>query len=408
MALVGALAATSAFAQDLIVPSGTSMTYDTSAGGPLVLGRFEIEENATLVVTGARPFTVVAADVRIDGTLQASGVDSPGVLTLNTTNVPELGASGVAGGGSGGVGSPAVAQSSPAGGPGWSAYDLAAGVSNGGGGGGESTFNPMSSMSGARRGAGGGGGALAADRPAVPGAPFAPENIGLIAHGGMDGSPLGFGAQSGTPVAQGGASGTPLFSDGDPTNDFWGRMLVGGTVRVGEVRRPEPGRGGGAGGDAINSTVFPPTPFTASGDEKGAGGGGGGGLVAIAARRVVIGSTGQILANGGAGGGGENTIFFDRIGGGSGGGSGGWIILDALEIDLSEAGSESIQAIGGRGGVGRHNVFDQEGAGGNGGPGVIQLHTPSGGMGEIVLGSGASLSDIATPGPYVLLPALRP
>jgi len=167
------------------------------------------------------------------------------------------------------------------------------------------------------------------------------------------------------------------------------------------------GRGGGAGGDASLGATFPGALFQPGGDEKGAGGGGGGGLLLVNARVIRVGPTGSVRADGGDGGGGENTFFFDRIGGGSGAGSGGWIILQALQFDLSAAGPDALRALGGRGGRGRNDVHDVQGAGGNGGPGVIQLHTPDGTPGALRLPAGLGLADLTAPDAVVLLPALR-
>ena len=122
----------------------------------------------------------------------------------------------------------------------------------------------------------------------------------------------------------------------------------------------------------------------------------------------MIGPSGALRADGGEGAGGENSLFFDRVGGGSGGGSGGWLVLDALQIDLRLASHDAITALGGRGGEGRNNLHDVVGAGGNGGPGVIQLHVPSGTSGEILLRPGVSLGESPAPRSHVLLPILRP
>ena len=94
------------------------------------------------------------------------------------------------------------------------------------------------------------------------------------------------------------------------------------------------------------------------------------------------------------------------VGGGSGGGSGGWIVLEALEIDLSQAGAAAITALGGRGGPGRNNAHDVVGAGGNGGPGVVQLHTPSGTAAELLLPAASDVGDLTSPDGVVLLPVL--
>lgn len=204
--------------------------------------------------------------------------------------------------------------------------------------------------------------------------------------------------------------------------------------------------GGGAGGEASFSTLGRDA-------RRGAGGGGGAlamsqpvaanpldpanrGLVATAGFDGGGAGTGAIGQSGPASGGaaglpvfidgnGDNDFWGRRLapagivvgearrpvaggGGGSGGGSGGWIVLDALQIDLRLASHDAITALGGRGGEGRNNLHDVVGAGGNGGPGVIQLHVPSGTSGEILLRPGVSLGELTAPRSHVLLPILRP
>ena len=405
VALLATAAAPSGFAQDLVVPSGTIFVYDTDVLGSAQLRLLDIQSGAILLVRGSRPFSATAAEVRIDGILDASGLDSQGVGTLNTTNQPEPGAEGVGGGGSGGVGSPLMTQSSPRGLSGQGAFGFGSGPAVGGGEGGETSFSMISKD--ARRGAGGGGGALAANQP-VSNDPNDPANLGLVATPGRNGGAQGLGAISQSAPAAGGAPGMPIFIDSNPDNDFWGRAVTPAGIVRGEVDRPSAGRGGGGGGDASRTDMFPAMPFSPAGDEKGAGGGGGGGVVAIVARSISVGPGGRIIANGGAGGGGENTLFFDRVGGGSGGGSGGWIILDSPAINLSAASANAFQALGGQGGAGRNNMTGVVGSGGNGGPGVIQLHTTMGTAAELMLPPMMSLADIASPDPRVLLPVLRP
>ncbi len=400
--------------QDLIIPSGSTIAYNTSVSGPINVDRFVIEPNANFVAIGSAPLKITAASVEIDGTFLANGFNSQGVTGLNATNIPEQGALGSAGGGQGGTGSANTTASTPSGLNGVESYGISfPGIALGGGGGGESGFAPLGAEAkNNRRGAGGGGGALAANQP-VANDPFDVANRGLIAQSGMGGGVNGTGAISGNARAAGGLPGIPLFQDSNPNNDFWGTKLTAQGSIIGEVRRPLPGRGGGAGGDAVASATFPLNPFTANGDEKGAGGGGGGGLVLIVTRTFRLGADGRLLANGGSGGGGENVIFFDRVGGGSGGGSGGWIVLDAGMIDLSNAADNSITAVGGQGGAGREDRTpggpfgnDIDGAGGNGGPGVIQLHVPSGLEASIALPAGKSTADITSPDAHVLLPKL--
>ena len=402
--------------QVFVVPSGSTLVYNTTVSGPIEVDEFIIEANANFVVSGGLPLRILARSVEVDGNLLASGFSSASVVGLNTADIPELGALGAAGGGNGGTGSVNTTSSTPAGLPGGESYNvLVPGIPLGGGGGGETGFASPFGNDGRdnRRGAGGGGGALAADQP-VTSDPFAEENLGLLAQPGMGGGPNGTGAISGFARAEGGLPGLPFFQDSNPDNDFWGTKVTATGMLLGEARRPLPGRGGGAGGDAVSSTTFPLNPFNPFGDEKGAGGGGGGALVLISARVFRLGSNGRLLANGGNGGAGENVIFFDRVGGGSGAGSGGWIVLDAGLIDLSNASEDSITALGGRGGAGREDRHpggpfgnDIPGAGGNGGPGVIQFHVPSGLEADIVVPTGMTLNDITSPASHVLLPQLN-
>lgn len=273
-----------------------------------------------------------------------------------------------------------------------------------GGGGGESGYQNIAGMADERRAAGGGGGVYAADQPANPLDPDAPENIGLVAQPGMDGSAQARGALSGALVPRGGLLGAPIFVDALANNDFFGRKVVGGGIVVGELPFPLPGRGGGGGGDAIPSVSFPSIPFTPRSDEKGAGGGGGGGLGIIVAPYIIVGSSGQLRADGGDGGGGENTHFFNRVGGGSGAGSGGALVLQARLVDLSQASSQALTALGGMGGPGRNQVRGAIGAGGDGGPGVIQIHVQNPAT-DLLLPVGVTLDGLTSPLAHVLLPS---
>jgi hypothetical protein len=357
-----------------VIPAGQTIVHTTTRGWVRV-NSLHIEDGATLRIEGPYPFAVRATtEIRVDGKLDISGRSSAGVLTLNTGNIPELGATGTAAGGRGGVGSMLLTQSTLFGGDGLSRYH-AAGVGRGG----ESAL-AMSSLASldSRRPGGGGGGVLGPDRPIVAD-PLNPANIGLIAQNGWAGDPNGMGATTLISPAPGGASGMTPFLDGDTTNDFWGIRLdpISAALTAGELTRPVAGSGGGAGGDALTSMGSPGT-WSPLSDEKGAGGGGGGGLgVLVSDALFVIGPAGLICANGGNGGGGENTNFFNRVGGGSGGGSGGYLVLQAAVMDQSQAAPQAISALGGRGGVGRNDQHDTINAGGNGGPGIIQIHVPA-------------------------------
>ncbi len=387
--------ASTARAQDFVVSSGTTVVYDTTTQGPLRVERVIIEAGGQLQVVGTERFEVFARQsVRVDGSIDLSGVDSPGVLTLNTANIPEPGARGGPAGATGGVGSARSDRSSPIGGPGETT-----GLPQRGAEGGETGFG--GAPDDAHRGAGGGGGVLALDQPVVAD-PDDPANLGLVARAGQPGGSTALGARSQSAVPRGGRVGHSPFGDGDPSNDFFGRRIdpVTGVVVVGELAAPLGGRGGAAGGDAIPSASFPSAPFSPSSDEKGASGGGGGGLGIVISPRISVGPAGLVRADGGRGGAGENTNLFNHTGGGSGGGSGGMLVFQARVIDLSAAGSDALSALGGRGGAGADGQFGVRGAGGNGGPGLIQLHVPSAGL---RLPAGVGLEALSSPDALVLL-----
>lgn len=440
-------------------PHCTPTTVITVLDGVLDLRNLWIQEGATVRVQGTQPLRIQASGaVRIDGTLDASGVSSPGVVTLNTTSIPELGAPGVAGGGMGGTGSPLTTQSSPQGDNGFGAFDSP----NLGGGGGETGWTNVNQLLASRRGAGGGGGALGANQ-AQTGAPslgdWNQSFIGLDVESGFaNKEPEAQGALTGLAGPFGGRAGNQPFQDGDPANDFYGVALDPlGIATLGELAEPWAGGGGGGGGDASfvsGGGTFPNDPFNPQGDEKGGSGGGGGGSVTIlAVGDILFGSYGRILARGGSGGGGENTSFLNRVGGAGGGGSGGHVILQTLGvIDMRQSVGAStsagslgtmlggILATGGQGGAGKNDqggatldqtgkvdtlpVFDAcpptlsgssyptsgpnackghvDGAGGDGGPGIVQLHTRSGldpQNPSILLPAGVELGDLIVPTP---------
>jgi len=299
-------------------------------------------------------------------------------VTLNTTNQPESGAKGNAGGGDGGVGSFLTSQSTPRGGRGLGAFN----VTNGGGEGGETSYNNL--IADDRRPGGGGGGRLGADvyydhdNDLGNGLVRCQTLMGLDAEYGCMGGAGGLGAENQSMRAQGGRIGPDPFVDSSDENNFLGTMLTAaGDLITGELSQTWAGSGGGAGGDAVNSDTFPLEPFLNSGDEKGSGGGGaGGGLKILAIGPIQVGDanfTGTISAAGGDGGAGENILGFDRIGGGSGGGSGGHIVLSsAAQIVIWGKAQESgfwytddptltahfprtISAVGGQSGAGRGN-----------------------------------------------------
>jgi hypothetical protein len=432
-------------------------TQQVVIDGVMDVRNLRIGVGAQLEVQGPNPLLILASGkVEILGEIDIGGTNTKGVVTLNTTNQPQPGAIGNAGGGRGGIGSPLTNSSSPGGTRGLGAFN----TPDGGGEGGETSWIDSNNNLNARRGNGGGGGFFGANQLSLPGAmgKFDQEFIGLDAENGFANlittaltPPKG--AISGLTPPRSGTRGPSPFTDPDPTNNFWGSMFDSsqGAILVGELLKPHAGAGGGGGGDAsfTNGQVFPMVPFDPQGDEKGAGGGGGGGsLTILSLGDIVFGPFGQIRCRGGTGGGGENTNFLDRVGGGSGGGSGGHVILQtSARIDMSQTGTGgtpppgyqnvAIMATGGEGGAGAGDqggasvglqgsvektptndacppgypmpttpptlnacLGHVHGAGGDGGPGLIQLHTPNGlGGGDIILPPGKTLRDICKPEP---------
>ncbi|MEL6904174.1 MAG: hypothetical protein AAFU73_15255 [Planctomycetota bacterium] len=380
---------------DWVIPSGVDVILNTDAdqilggpdgipiniqpviGGVINVRDFIVREGASVAVIGSNTCTILATrNVLIQGTVSVNGSDSRGVGTLDTTNQPESGANGNAGGGDGGVGSFQQTQSTARGGAGEGAF----GAPNLGGEGGETGYAPTGTCAKEnRRGGGGGGGRLGEDvRYDWMGEfPLCQTLVGLDIERGIIGSLEGTGAVSQTNPAQGGAAGPSPFTDPNDENDFFGVITKSDGRQIrGELPSVWAGAGGGAGGDASTTAVFPITPFNIRGDEKGSGGGGGaGGLEILAIGPITVTGQGSITADGGTGNGGENTIFFDRVGGGSGGGSGGHIVLSsANQIVLDSEATQStvgafyqdsltslahvkrpVRALGGQGGAGRES-----------------------------------------------------
>jgi len=394
------LAASPNPAVDWIVAAGEVVRYDTS-NGPVTVSKLRVEAGATLRVIGAQPFDLLALDsIELDGVLDLSGFDAPPIFTLDTPQIPEPGAPGGPAGGRGGTASWNTTLSTP---HGWSGTGPV-GHPGLGGRGGESGWNPSTASLGIyRRAAGGGGGVLGPDRPLVLGDLEHPDNRGLVALPGRNGNPQASSAVSLQPPPIGGAVGTAVFVDGIADNDFFGRKPSGtGSAIVGELAAPRAGQGGGAGGDAVLTSVFPPAQFLYGDNDKGGAGGGGGGLAILQARVIRVGPEGRILADGGDGGAGENTLYVNRIGGGGAGGSGGMLVLQARTIDLGAAGPEALRARGGAGGRGANNVLLAEGGGGHGGPGLIQLHVPGASPARVLLPTGVPLEAVSSPPAHVL------
>ena len=250
---------------DLVVPAGRLVVYDTTTSGPLLVGNLVLEPGSTLRVQGSRPFLVLAVrSIAIEGTLDLSGFDARRVATLNTGYIPESGGAGVAGGGSGGTGSWVVDGSTPAGG------DGTARTPGGGGRGGESGASlPRDRGASVRATA-----AVARWPRTSPWSRIVRTRRRTWAFGRRAAAtaPTPRAAHSPAPSPRRGAPPrAPVFTDADPGNDFWGLKVDPAAQRLirGELGRPVPGSGGGAGGDALASRAFPTPNWNFSSDEKG-------------------------------------------------------------------------------------------------------------------------------------------
>jgi hypothetical protein len=385
------------------ITSDDLMHTEPCVSGQIDVKDFIVDAGAVFEIRGPNPCVIRASGrVDINGRIFLRGANSRGVVSYSTANLPENGATGNAGGGRGGTGSPLATQSDPKGESGFGAF----GLINGGGVGGESSVSQASGRPG-----GGGGGSFAVEQPRLITGPPATINlacaeqtiIGLDAENGSDGQAGVTGALSGAPPPKGGAKGPRPFTNLNPIDpalnaldddiitgtgasiaptsnlfhidDFWGTMLIGTTVIRGELANPWAGAGGGAGGDVVFSTSFPATPFNPANDKKGAGGGGGGGsLTILCLGNIKFGTAGRIDASGGTGGGGENTSGTNRIGGGSGGGSGGHVILQAggdIDFTACTPGTAGTNFSTGAG------IFARGGEGGEGADGFGGTNPPS-------------------------------
>jgi hypothetical protein len=357
-------------------PNGTPTAIQTSANGFVEVRDLIVEPGGELRVQGPNPFRVCASrDVVVRGVLRLNGFDGKDVATLNTGHIPEVGAAGGPAGGAGGNASEVTDGSTPRGGTGKGPTGLLEGAQ-----GGESAYAPPDLGKDARRPGGGGGGRFAADQGAY------------VATDGSPGHPSSTGAESGLSPAAGGVPGAGPFVDGDPDNDFFGKQVVregsDGVLELvqGELTGLQGGYGGGGGGDAVPSDVFPQPQWNPASDEKGGPGGGGGGVARIRAfGRIVIGRAGKIASRGGQGGVGENTLFLDHVGGTGGSGSGGMVVLETpTQIDFTDGDPAGrnlrpfVDARGIEGKIGPVSGGVPLGVshGGDGGPGLIELVLP--------------------------------
>lgn len=459
-------------------PSATFLptTYELLQGGVVHVRHFFLEQGGVLRLEGPNAFHLLAAgEVWIRGRVIADGANAPepplvfgyfrGPLdsppgSNPTTSFSIPGGVGQVGGGDGGSSEYGVAAQS-SGGAGQGAF----GVSAAGGAGGESGWTSTFSTN-ERRGGGGGGGRTGADQlhPSAPtNAPHDQRRIGLDAEPGFDNLEAANGALGAVGRARGGARAPSPFQTPLADDDFFGiaRERYGDAFVLGELARPWAGSGGGAGGSAYYASGGWP-PASLVGQPVGGGGGGGGGSVRVSARGAILfGPQGSVRARGGLGAGGSSySGFLNRVGGGGGGGSGGHVVLETAErIDLRACPPVNlaqptdlrfaIDARGGQGGPGKSNLGGSQhsgagplettgpndacppgypvsgenacrghvhGAGGDGGPGIVQLHTPRGGVGVhpavhdiLVPAIGVSIDSLSAPRPLMFgdLAALR-
>ena len=361
---------------DFIWVVDTQITIDTDfdtitnqAGNqtlPVVNGVIDVFQvrigpNGNIAAQGSNPLTILATeDIVINGRIAVDGTNSNGTNTLCTAFIPETGAPGQCGGGKGGDGSWETTTSTPRGASGNGPFD----DPGSGGQGGESGYGGRGRAQEDRHRPGGGGGG----------------SFGTLGVTASDGHSSAFGAESRQSPPRGGNPGPSPFTDGDPSNNFFGTRVTTNSVIFGELVVPLGGQGGGGGGDGIQSTGFPnpswndPSPSQASCDMKGAGGGGAAGILIIKSLGAIDLSGAELSADGGNGGGGETAPGIgNRVAGGSGAGSGGMIVV--MSGDTITTTGANIHARGGRGGCGRQcQPWPATSAGGAGGDGVIQFH----------------------------------
>ncbi|MDG1490797.1 MAG: Ig-like domain-containing protein, partial [Planctomycetota bacterium] len=211
-------------------PNGEPFFTQPVFNGVVDVNDLVVEDGGRLVIQGPNTCTILATGtVTIRGEVSLDGGDNAGVGTLNTTNQPEEGAQGQAGGGAGGPASFLTSQSTPRGGAGEGYF----GIPNLGGGGGETTFAPPGTCSiENRRGAGGGGGTTGKDVrfDVQTGAPTGlircQTLVGMDGEPGFTGCPDSTGAVSGSGPAKGGDRGPSPFTDEREDNDFLGTLLT--------------------------------------------------------------------------------------------------------------------------------------------------------------------------------------
>jgi hypothetical protein len=189
----------------------------------------------------------------------------------------------------------------------------------------------------------------------------------------------GSGGGGGNSSAGGNGTGSNVNADGNG-----GAVNTNGDPQQANFTLANSGGSGGGGGGGTDDPAPGDQQLNYSGafggDDGGAGGGGGGGIINITcAQNCVI--NGTISALGGAGGNNVTSQWGYTSGGvGGGGGSGGCILVQALNLNVSNS---TLRVSGGTGGIGGYNGGwwgnpQYESYGGNGGDGYIRLESMSG------------------------------
>ena len=322
----------------------TTLNGDSQPGGIYNFRLFEIPDGVTVRLVGENPVTIrVLKSVRIEGTLDLSGLSGADSETSNNSAaVPSTpGGRGGPGGGDGGSVATSVPTSRTYNYTGNTGEDGEDGYGTVGTGGGAATWGTVYNY---KMGAGGGSGGHATAGQAGGKSTYTYNN-----------------SYVGIPGAAGGTGGNAMLN---------------------------PITGGGGGGAGMNGWYY----YYPYSNGAGAGGGGGGALTLECAREIVI-DGGRILAEGGNGG---NVISAatSYSGGGGGAGAGGAILVRSTR-DITLTSSAVLTTEGGQGGAGG-NYYG--GAGADGGMGWLRFED---GDGQISTNEATTVPQVPGQGTFV-------